>query len=271
MDTITRKSLLYKSKVNYDDIDYALNHVLGCAHGCLYPCYAFLQAQRFNPAIVTHSDWKRPRIVKNALELLEKDLKRIGPQNISNVHLCFTTDPFMYDYRTGKSFPEVEELTMLILFRLWNEGIYTTTLTKGLYPIDWITRTPGAGLNSYGVTLVSLSKFFQKRFEPYSAPFDLRLERLRQLHLKGLRTWVSMEPFPTPNIDSVAASKRNTLKLLDAVGFVDKIIFGPWNYNTHVKEYDLENHGDFFSETAAKIKAYCDEREIEFYDKRESK
>ncbi len=40
METISRKSLLYKTNVEYGD--YCINHVLGCSHGCLYPCYAFL-------------------------------------------------------------------------------------------------------------------------------------------------------------------------------------------------------------------------------------
>lgn len=32
MDTITRKSMLYKTGVEYGD--YTMNHVLGCSHGC---------------------------------------------------------------------------------------------------------------------------------------------------------------------------------------------------------------------------------------------
>ena len=34
MKTITRKSLLYRTNVEYGD--YTINHVLGCAHGCLF-------------------------------------------------------------------------------------------------------------------------------------------------------------------------------------------------------------------------------------------
>ena len=45
METIKRKSLLYKSDVEYGN--FCLNHVLGCSHGCLYPCYAFNLAKRY--------------------------------------------------------------------------------------------------------------------------------------------------------------------------------------------------------------------------------
>jgi hypothetical protein len=48
-DTIQRKSLLYKTGVEYGD--YTINHVQGCSHGCKYPCYAFLMSKRFGSYI----------------------------------------------------------------------------------------------------------------------------------------------------------------------------------------------------------------------------
>lgn len=72
--TITRKKLLYKTDVEYGD--YAINHVLGCAHGCLYPCYAFSSARRFK-WIKGYADWRRPRLVGNALKLCRKRFRNI--------------------------------------------------------------------------------------------------------------------------------------------------------------------------------------------------
>lgn len=46
--------MLYQTKVKYGD--WAMNHVQGCAHGCNYPCYAFLMACRFDHA-KTYEDW----------------------------------------------------------------------------------------------------------------------------------------------------------------------------------------------------------------------
>ncbi len=37
--------MLYQTGVEYGD--YTMNHVQGCAHGCKYPCYAFLMKKRF--------------------------------------------------------------------------------------------------------------------------------------------------------------------------------------------------------------------------------
>ena len=44
MESIIRKSLLYKTGVEYGD--YTINHASGCYHGCKYPCYAFLMAKK---------------------------------------------------------------------------------------------------------------------------------------------------------------------------------------------------------------------------------
>ena len=58
METITRKTMLYKTGVEYGD--YTMNHVQGCAHGCLYPCYAYMMAKRFGKA-KTQEEHKNPQ------------------------------------------------------------------------------------------------------------------------------------------------------------------------------------------------------------------
>ena len=42
--SIQRKTMLYETGVEYGN--YTMNHVLGCAHGCKFPCYAYLQKKR---------------------------------------------------------------------------------------------------------------------------------------------------------------------------------------------------------------------------------
>jgi DNA repair photolyase len=70
---IKRKTLLYKTSVEYGD--FSLNHVLGCSHGCLYPCYAMMMAKRFG-RVKSYEEWIHPRIVENALELLRKEIPK---------------------------------------------------------------------------------------------------------------------------------------------------------------------------------------------------
>jgi len=43
METIVRKTLLYKSGLGF----YCINHAQGCTHGCLYPCYAFMMVRSY--------------------------------------------------------------------------------------------------------------------------------------------------------------------------------------------------------------------------------
>ena len=95
---IERKSMLYKTGVEYGD--YTMNHVLGCAHGCKYPCYAFLMARRFGK-VDSYEKWLEPFLVKNTLEILDKEIPRLKAK-IKSVQLCFTTDPFMYGYEEIK-------------------------------------------------------------------------------------------------------------------------------------------------------------------------
>src|SRR3989338_3781959 len=91
---IKRKSLLYKSGVEY--ADFCLNHVEGCAHGCEFPCYAKQMAKRFGK-VKEDSDWLKPKLVENALDLLDVEIPKYKDQ-IKFVDLCFMTDPFMYKY-----------------------------------------------------------------------------------------------------------------------------------------------------------------------------
>jgi DNA repair photolyase len=93
LQKIKRKSLLYKSGVEY--ADFCINHVEGCSHGCKYPCYAFLLRKRCRGS-TTYAKWCNPKIVENALELLDEEIPKYKSK-IKYVHLCFSTDPFMHD------------------------------------------------------------------------------------------------------------------------------------------------------------------------------
>lgn len=150
MEKITRKSLLYKTEVEYGD--YTTNYVLGCQHGCLYPCYAFNMAKRFGN-VKTYSDWIKPKLVSNALELLNLEIPKLK-EKIESVQLCFTTDPFMSDY------PEVGEMTLKIINRLNQDNIKAVILTKSELP-DSLLKT--SKINEYGITLVSLDEKFRKK------------------------------------------------------------------------------------------------------------
>ena len=99
-----------------------------------------------------------------------------------------------------------------------------------------------------------------KSFEPNSAKFKDRIDALKYLHKKGFKTWVSMEPYPTPNL-----IKQDLMEILEAVDFVDKIIFGRLNYN--VKSSEFKYTKEFYNSLAASVIKFCRKNKISYYIK----
>lgn len=247
MQSITRKTMLYKTGVEYGD--YTMNHVFGCVHGCKYPCYAYLLKKRFGE-VGTYEEWLEPKIVSNTLELLDEEIPRLKDK-IQSVQLCFTTDPFMYRY------DEVAEMSIAAIKKLNNAGIKCSVLTKGILPISLADESKE---NEYGITLVSLDEDYRKRMEPGAAPIQSRIWALKALSEKGCKTWISMEPYPTPNL-----IEQDLGTILEEVKFANKIIFGRTNYSKEVSAF--HNHKDFYNKCAKQVITFCEKHKIAFHIK----
>ena len=247
MKSITRKTMLYKTGVEYGD--YTMNHVLGCAHGCKYPCYAYMMKKRFGE-ISSYEDWLEPRIVSNTLEILDKEIPRLKDK-IKSVQLCFTTDPFMYGYE------EISTMSIAAINKLNASGIKCTVLTKGILPIELADCSME---NEYGITLISLDEEYRQRMEPGAAPYAERIQALRALSERGCKTWVSIEPYPTPNL-----IEQELSAILETVVFADKIIFGRTNYSKEISAY--KEHKSFYNWCATEVVAFCQRHGIAFHIK----
>ena len=239
--------MLYKTGVEYGD--YTMNHVQGCAHGCMYPCYAFLMKKRFGQ-ISSYEDWLHPYLVSNTLELLDKEIPRMKDK-IKSVELCFTTDPFMNGY------PEIAEMSIAAIRKLNSSGIKCSILTKGILPAETAELSRD---NEYGISLISIDENFRAKMEPGAATYADRLASLRALHDAGCNTWISIEPYPTPNL-----VEQNINDLLDAVSFTNKIIFGRTNYNKTVNAY--EGHKAFYNRQAQTVISFCEQHGIAYHIK----
>ena len=247
MKTIKRKSLLYKTEVEYGD--YTINHVKGCAHGCLFPCYAFNMAKRFGN-VKTYQEWIEPKLVSNSLELLDVEIPKYK-KDIKSVQLSFTTDPFMEQY------PEVGELSIKIINRLNKDKIKAIILTKSVLP-DSLLET--SKINEYGITLVSLDESFRQKYEPYTSRYEDRIAALKKLHDNGFYTWVSIEPYPTPNI-----CEQDLSEILEKISFADYIVFGRLHYNKLVSEY--KGYKEFYNDLALFVEKYCKDHHIKCHIK----
>lgn len=246
--TIERKSMLYKTKVEYGD--YTMNHVQGCSHGCKYPCYAMMMAKRFG-RVDSYEAWCKPVLVANTMDLLEREIPKLK-NKIEHVQLSFTTDSFMYGYE------DICSLSIEAIKRLNQDGIPCVVLSKGELPLELAQLSMD---NIYGITLVSLDEEYREHYEPGAAPLQKRIEALRALHDAGCKTWVSMEPYPTPNIID-----QDITTILEAVSFADRIIFGRMNYSKAVSSYPFAK--GWYNDRADDVVSFCRDRSIEHYIKR---
>ena len=136
-------------------------------------------------------------------------------------------------------------------------GVRCSVLTKGLLP-ESLAELPLR--NEFGITAVSLNEQFIQEYEPGAAPIHARIQSLKTLHDQGCRTWVSVEPYPTPNM-----IKQDLSELLDTVSFVDKIIFGRLHYNKTVSAY--KDYQTFYNECTRQVVDFCKSYGIDYHIK----
>ena len=105
-----------------------------------------------------------------------------------------------------------------------------------------------------------MNEDFRKEIEPNASTYKDRIASLKALHDAGCKTWVSIEPYPTPNF-----VKQDIRDILEAVSFTNKIIFGRLHYNKKVSAY--KDYKQFFNETANTVIDFCKSHNIAFHIK----
>ena len=155
-------------------------------------------------------------------------------------------------------YPEIQRMSIAAIQRLNADRIKCCVLTKGLLPINLKDLYSE---NEYGITLISLDEEYRKKVEPGSASYSDRIAALKALHDAGCKTWVSIEPYPTPNL-----IQQDLESILNAVSFADRIIFGRTNYCTEVTR-GFPEHKQFYNDSAQKVIEFCQERGIDYYIK----
>jgi len=207
----------------------ACNMALGCSNACGY-C--------FGGRAYFKSDWINMRFPEqNPLDLV----KRQG-LNPEGVFLSFATDPFVGINRKNS-------FHLLAYFK--ERNVPTATLSK----VD----VPNIKGNRNGMTIVSLDEKFNQVWEPKAPLSTERIRKLKAKHDRGEYTWVSMEPYPCPEI-----WEQELLELLDAISFVDFIIFGKWNYDRRASTKEARK---FYREKSIEFREYCEAQKIRYWIK----
>lgn len=83
---------------------------------------------------------------------------------------------------------------------------------------------------------------------------------VRKAGLVQCKTWVSIEPYPTPNI-----IQQDLTEILSAVSFVKRIIFGWTNYNKEISAFT--KHRSFYNEQAEIVIRFWREHNIDYHIK----
>lgn len=160
---------------------YACNLYTGCTHGCTY-CYARKMAYRFG----RKSEWDNPKPRDGIMKALEKDGSKLMAQGIvASVLLCFTCDPYG-DLADGHSFLTRSALELL---RSYNQNFTILTKAGQIACRDFELYREG---DKFGATLTLHTGW--KKYEPNAAPYQERVENLREAHRRCISTFVSMEP-----------------------------------------------------------------------------
>jgi len=96
---------------------------------------------------------------------------------------------------------------------------------------------------------------------------------LKKLAKAGLKTWVSMEPYPTPQLPRLKETKAENIdEILNRIKFVKKIVFGKLNYS-RLNYYNgshsqiWSNGNDFYKEMAQKVIDFCKKNNIKYHIK----
>lgn len=212
------------------DEPYAVNVAWGCRNQCDY-CYI---------QYIKKGDMRLPSkpVVDLVLKQLQEGLRPKG------VFVSFNTEPLLLENYANT-------WALIRLLRGWD--IRVAVLSKeGVLPVtDWEIR--------HGVTLVSLSSDFAKMYEPKAVNPLKRLDALKLASEDGAYTWVSIEPYPPPEV-----FKQDLRTFLEHLDFVDFMIFGKWNYDSRCNTVDAK---EFYKLAAVEFVDFCKAHGIRYHVK----
>lgn len=174
---ISCKTILNKSEL----ADFTLNCYVGCSHRCLY-CYArYMKKFKNRP-----EEWGYFLDVKiNAPEILSKQIKKIKPpKEVFMSSVCDGWQPLEAKYKLSRTCLKI----------LLESGLEVSILTKSSLILRDLDILQAYKTPSLGMTITTLNKNLQKVLEPYSSESYERVNTLKKVREKGIKSWVFLGP-----------------------------------------------------------------------------
>ena len=228
---ISAKSVLSKSKV----YDYALNPYRGCSHACSY-CYAAFM-KRFTGHREPWGEFVDVKI--NAPEVLAKEIAR---KPMGRVWVSGVCDPYQ---PAEKNYLLTRKCLEILLGNDWPVTIQTKSPLV-LRDID-ILKT--SGKVEVGFSITTADEKIRRIFEPGAPPIKERINALKALHAKGIKTFVMIAPL-LPGAEKLPG---------ELAGAVDFVLVDRLNYHYANRTYRENDMGwaiedRFFAEKGDELK-----------------
>lgn len=192
----------------------AINHYIGCDHRCQYPCYA--------PRILhmKPEEFYKPKPKENIIDRIKKELPNYENSD-EPILLSFVTDPYcIADIRYGIT----REILKLFLKYNVPYKILTKGGTRAKRDLDIMEKSKC----EFGQTVVMMDDELRMKYEPYASPIYSRLYMSREASMRGIRTWISLEPIISVN---------EAIKVIREFSpWIDEWKVGLWNYNPEAKK-----------------------------------
>lgn len=197
---------------------YACNFYVGCSNDCVY-CYCkrgILSSAMGKPEATLKKCFKNE---DDALEIFTKELtKNLESVQTEGVFFSFSTDPLLEN---------TKDLTYKAMDVCLANNVPVVLLTKRA---DF--ELPGSFLSHKDKITIGWTLTGCDDQEPNASPNDERIEAMRYYHLKGFKTYASIEPVINP--------KKSLDVIRKTIGFCDEYKIGLMSGKREYTKQDIQ-------------------------------